>query len=218
MCHDAWIFAAGLPGARASQNQMPYLLAPWGSAGLLASAPYDVNHGWRRRIILFLAMKPTIPDTGTVIRLDGEKAVIRMKHEGSCRKCGAAAIGLCKGGLMRELTVINSKRARVGDTVKIGLLQGVQYRGFFLAYVIPAAALIFGIVGGHFLGVYTGIPAMDITAGFASMIAVLLFSLKRLKRLDSTSSIEIVHVHSDPWKPSFRSDEESISDHYLSCF
>jgi positive regulator of sigma E activity len=126
--------------------------------------------------------------------LEGEKALIRMKHEGSCRKCGAAAIGLCKGGIMQELTVKNSKQARVGDIVKIGLVQGVQYRGFFLAYVIPAAALIFGIVGGHFLGVYAGFPAMDIIAGFVSMIVVSFFSLRRLKRLDSASSIEIVYV------------------------
>jgi len=179
---------------------------------------YDLYHGWRCPIILFLAMKPAIPDTGTVIRLEGENAVIRMKHEGSCRKCGAAAIGLCKGGLMQELTVKNSKRARIGDTVKIGLVRGVQYRGFFLAYVIPAAALIFGIVVGHFVGAYTGFPPMDILAGFASMIVVSFFSLRRLKRLDSTSSIEIVHVHADPWNPSLRSDEEMISDHYLSCF
>jgi positive regulator of sigma E activity len=170
------------------------------------------------RFILFLVMKPTIPDTGTVIRLEGEKAVIRMKHEGSCRKCGAAAIGLCKGGIMQELTVKNSKRARIGDTVKIGLVQGVQYRGFFLAYVIPAVALMFGIVGGHFLGTYIGFPVMDIIAGFASMIVVSFFSLRLLKRLDSTSSIEIVHVRSDPWNPSLRSDEETISDYYMSCF
>jgi positive regulator of sigma E activity len=168
------------------------------------------------RFILFLAMKPTIPDTGTVIRLEGEKAVIRMKHEGSCSKCGAAAIGLCKGGLMQELTVKNSKSARIGDTVKIGLVQRIQYRGFFLAFVIPSAALIFGIVGGHYLGTYAGFPAMDIIAGFVSMIVVSFFSLKRLKRLDSTSSIEIVYVHSDPWNPSLRSDEETISDYYMS--
>jgi positive regulator of sigma E activity len=119
---------------------------------------------------------------------------------------------------MQELTVKNSKRARVGDTVKIGLVRGIQYRGFFLAYVIPAAALIFGIVGGHFLGAYTGFPPMDIIAGFASMIVVSFFSLRRLKRLDSASSIEIVHVHSDPWNPSLKSDEGTVSDYYLSCF
>jgi positive regulator of sigma E activity len=164
-------------------------------------------------------MKPSIPDMGTVIRLEGERAVIRMKHEGSCRKCGAAAIGLCKGGLMQELTVKNSKCARVGDTVKIGLVQRVQYTGYFLAYVIPSVALVFGTVGGYFLGTYAGFPAMDIIAGFFSLIVVSFFSFRRLKRLDSSSAIEIVQVLSDPWTPwSSRYDEETVSEYFSSCF
>ncbi len=178
---------------------------------------YDLNHSWCCRFIIFLAMKPSIPDKGTVIRLEGEHAVIRMKHEGSCRKCGAAAMGLCKGGLMQELTVKNSKRARVGDTVKIGLVQRVQYTGYLLAYVIPSAALVFGMVGGHFLGTYAGFPPLDIIAGFTSLIVVSFFSLRRLKHLDSSSSIEIVNVLSDPWNPGSRSAaEETIPDHFIS--
>jgi positive regulator of sigma E activity len=146
-------------------------------------------------------MKPSIPDTGTVIRLEGENAVLRMKHEGSCAKCGAAALGLCKGGLMQELTVRNAKRARVGDTVKIGLVLRVQYAGYLLAYVVPAAALLLGMAGGHFLGAFLGFPPLDIIAGFALMAVFSYFSLKRLGRLDAASSIEIVNVIDDPWVP-----------------
>jgi len=135
-------------------------------------------------------MKASIPDTGTVIKLEGENAVVRMKRDGSCRKCGAAALGLCTAGLLHILTVRNSERARVGDTVKIGLVRWVQYQGYFLAYVLPPAALLFGIVGGHFLGVY---------AGFFSLFVVSLFSFRRLKRLDACSSIKIVNVLFDPW-------------------
>jgi positive regulator of sigma E activity len=149
-------------------------------------------------------MKPTIPDTGTVIRLEGEHAVVRMKHEGSCRKCGAAALGMCKAGLMQEVIVKNSKRVRVGDTVKIGLVQRIQFRGYFLAYVVPPAALVFGTVGGHFLGTYMGFPPLDVIAGFTTMIVVSFFSLRRLKRLDSSSSIEIVNVLFDHWAPGGR--------------
>jgi positive regulator of sigma E activity len=164
-------------------------------------------------------MKPTIPDTGTVIKLEGGNAVIRMKHEGSCSKCGAAALGLCKGGLMQELTVNNTRGARIGDTVKIGMIQAVQFKGYFLAFVIPPAALVIGAVGGHFLGAYAGFQPLDIITGFFSMFVVSYFSLRRLKRLDSSSSIEIVHVLSDPWTPgSPTSCEETIPDYYLSSF
>lgn len=146
-------------------------------------------------------MKPTVPDTGTVIKLEGDNAVVRMKRDGSCWKCGAAAMGLCVAGLQHVLTVRNSKRARVGDTVKIGLVRAVQYQGYFLAYVAPPAGLLSGIVGGHFLGAYAGFPPMDIITGFVSLFVVSFFSLRRLNRLDSSSSIEIVKVLLDPRDP-----------------
>ena len=131
-------------------------------------------------------MKPSIPDTGTVISLEGEHAVVRMKHEGSCGKCGAAAMGLCKAGLMQVLTVKNTERARVGDTVKIGLVPRTQYTGYVLAYVVPAAALVIGMVGGHFLGTYVGFPPLDIMAGFLSLVVISFFSL--IKTVNSVST------------------------------
>ena len=120
---------------------------------------------------------------------------------------------------MQELTVKNSKRARVGDTVKIGLAQGVQYRGFVLAFVIPSAALIFGAAGGHFLGSRAGFPALDIVTGFFSLIVVSFFSFRRLKRLDSSHSIEIVNVLFDHRNPGpLKSDKEAIPDYFISSF
>lgn len=164
-------------------------------------------------------MKPGIPDTGMVIRLEGENAVIRMKGDGSCSKCGVARAGLCKGGLMQVLTVKNSMRAHVGDSVKIGLVQGIQLKGYLLAYVLPSAALVFGAVGGHFLGTYAGFPPLDIIAGFTSLLVVSFFSLRRLKRLDSSSSIEIVNVLFDSWNSgSPKSGEETIPDYLISNF
>ena len=146
-------------------------------------------------------MKASIPDTGTVIRLEGGNAVISMEGDASCRKCGAAAIGLCKGGMLQVLTVRNATGARIGDRVKIRLVQEVQFKGYLLAYVVPAAAFILGIVSGHFLGTWLGCPPLDIIAGFASLIAAAFFSFRRLKRLDSSHSIEIVNVLLDPWIP-----------------
>jgi hypothetical protein len=40
-------------------------------------------------------MKPTVPETGTIIRIEGENAVILMKGGKSCRGRGMAEIGLC---------------------------------------------------------------------------------------------------------------------------
>jgi hypothetical protein len=66
---------------------------------------------------------------------------------------------------------------------------------------------------------YAGFPTLDIIAGFASLIVVSFFSLRRLKRLDASSSIEIVNVLFDPWNPaSVKSEEATISDYYASYF
>jgi hypothetical protein len=71
-----------------------------------------------KRFLLTLAMKPAIPDTGRVIKMEREDVVVRMKHEVSCRKCGAAAHGMCTAGFTQVLIARNLMRVRVGDTVK----------------------------------------------------------------------------------------------------
>ena len=164
-------------------------------------------------------MKPGIPETGTVVSLNGDRAVIRMKKDGSCGKCGVAAAGLCTGGLMQVLTVKNTKHARVGDTVKIGLVRGVKFKGYFLAYVVPSAALILGAAGGRFLGEPLGFPALEVILAFFSLFVGSYFSLRQLKRLDSSHSIEIVSVLYDSGKPgSPGPEEDTISDYYLSYY
>ena len=145
-------------------------------------------------------MKPGIPETGTVIRLEGGSAVIRMRSDGgSCGKCGLAKAGMCTGALTQLVTVTNSAQARVGDIVKIGLVRNVQYRGYLSAYVIPTAGLLFGIAGGGALGAALGFPPLDIIGGLFLLLLASFFSFRALRRLDSSSSIEIVSVLSDPW-------------------
>lgn len=163
-------------------------------------------------------MKPAIPDIGTVIRCEGDKAVIRLKHEGSCKGCGAAAMGLCKGGLQQEVIVRNTLHAPVGAAVQIGLVQRVQYAGYVLAYVVPAFGLLFGMVLGHYLAEYAGSPVPDVLLGFLVMIGAAFFSLRRLKRLDSIKAIEIVRIFSGPWVPGCESEDLSLADHYLSSW
>lgn len=144
-------------------------------------------------------MKPSIPDTGMVIKLEGDHAIVRMNHEGSCKKCGAAAIGLCKAGQMQVVTVRNSRRARVGDNVRIGLAQDIQSQGYLLVFGVPPLALVVGIAAGHFLGALAGFPPLDVIAGFIMMVTASFFSFRRLNRLATSSSIEIMHVLADPW-------------------
>ena len=164
-------------------------------------------------------MKPTIPDTGMVIRLEGEYAEIRMKHEGSCYKCGAAAIGLCRGGMMQMVIAKNTARARVGDNVKIALVPGVQYQSYFLGFVVPAAALFLGVVAGRSLGDLAGIAALDVITGFSSMFVASFISLRRLKRLASVASIEVAKVLPGALDPALPGpDEKTTEDFFASSY
>jgi positive regulator of sigma E activity len=140
-------------------------------------------------------MKPTVPETGRVIRVDGEMVVVLLNPEKSCKGCGAAAIGLCKpSGGMSTLTVKNTKHAVPGDTVTVALDKSVQRRGFLLAYVIPVTAFLCGTVLGYIIGRELSVPGFEVIGGFFSLITVSFFSLFKLKKLDRSSSMTIKEI------------------------
>jgi len=88
-------------------------------------------------------MKPTVPETGTIIRIEGENAVIMMKGGKSCKGCGMARIGLCRAGdTSLPLTAKNIVNAGVGDTVEVALDRGTKVKGYFMAYLIPVFSLL----------------------------------------------------------------------------
>jgi positive regulator of sigma E activity len=140
-------------------------------------------------------MKPTVPETGRVIKLDGDMAVVQLQGGHSCKGCGAAAIGLCKplGGIS-TLTVKNSMNAAPGDTVKVSLDKAIQRRGFLLAYIIPIFCFLAGSVSGLVLGREFSIPSLEVTAGFSSLLVAAFFSYRKLKKLDNSSVMTIKEI------------------------
>ncbi|MCL4456924.1 MAG: SoxR reducing system RseC family protein [Nitrospirae bacterium] len=140
-------------------------------------------------------MKPSIPEIGTVIKLQGDVATVMLKGGESCKGCGQAKIGLCKAGSTNMmLTVKNHLGAKVGDSVTVGVDRGTKAKGYFLAFIIPLFSLIFGALLGHVLGKYFSMPSLEVAAGFATFFLISFFSLRRLKILDSSSSMAIKSV------------------------
>jgi positive regulator of sigma E activity len=143
-------------------------------------------------------MKPTVPETGQVIKLDEDMAEVLMRSSESCRGCGAAAIGLCKAsGLTVTLRVRNTKHAVPGDTVTVALDKSIQRRGFLLAYGMPLACFIAGSVLGYIISREYSIPSLEVITGFASLLLSGAYSLRRLKKLDSSSVMTIKEIVSD---------------------
>jgi positive regulator of sigma E activity len=156
-------------------------------------------------------MKPSVPETGTVIRLEGDEAVVMFKGGKSCKGCGAAKIGLCRSGnTSMFLTAGNALGAEVGDTVQVDLDRQIKRKGFVLAYGIPLFSLIAGAVAGHIMGDYLSVPSLDVVAGFISLSLVSLISFRRLKHLDKSNRMVVKRVISDYlFSGEVKSEEES---------
>lgn len=143
-------------------------------------------------------MKPSVPETGMVIRLEGSTAHIILQASDSCKGCGAAKMGLCKpAGNQSTLTAKNTLAAKVGDIVKIDLDSGVQTKGYLLAFIIPLGSLVAGTLVGNVLGEYFSMPSLEVISGFTVFIAASLYSFRRLKRLNASSTMIIKEIVPD---------------------
>jgi positive regulator of sigma E activity len=116
-------------------------------------------------------MKPSVPETGTIIRIEGENAVIQLMSGGHCKGCGMGKIGLCRAGdTSMLLTAKNIVNAGVGESVMVGLDRETKIKGYFLAYLIPLFALLAGTTAGHMLGGYLSKPYLDPVGGFLTLL------------------------------------------------
>lgn len=154
-------------------------------------------------------MKPTVPETGRVIRLEGNAAVVMIEGGKGCKGCGAAKIGLCRaGGTTMFLTAGNTPLAKPGDQVILGIDRRTQLVGYLLAYIIPLAAFIGGAFAGNLLGARFGMPSLDVILSFVSFVSASAVSLRGLRKLDRSSRMEIKRIVSDGQFTEFCETEE----------
>ena len=158
-----------------------------------------------------MLMKPSVPEKGTIIRLEGDEAMVMLEGGKSCRGCGAAKIGLCRsGGSSMFLTVRSSLPVRPGDQVVVGIDARTRRIGFLLAYVIPLAAFILGAVAGDLFGRRLGVPFLDVAAAFISLLVVGAFSLRRLRAIDRSAMMEVKRIVSDGEFREYGATEEEL--------
>lgn len=98
-------------------------------------------------------MKPSACDTpmvernGQVIAVHGNHAVVRFEREAACGACRVA--GLCASGKhAQDLPVRLDERDQVlaGDQVRVGLDTDIALRATLLAYLVPLAGLLLGLL------------------------------------------------------------------------
>ncbi len=162
-------------------------------------------------------MKPTVPETGTIIRLEGDNAVIRLKGGKSCKGCGMGKIGLCRAGdTSMLLTAKNAVRAGEGETVQVGLDRKTKIKGYFIIYLIPVFSLVAGTFAGFLLGENIGLRYLDTAGGFFALLTASFFSFRGLKELDANNYMVANRIIRDNiFEGEVKSEEERWYPKYI---
>jgi len=124
-----------------------------------------------------------IEEQARVVRVRGEMAEIDTERRAACSSC--AAKGGCGTSLLatwfpqRRLTfeLRNDIGAKVGDSVVVGLDEGLLQRGSLLLYALPLAGLLLGALLGErlFLGLGLAMELGAVLVGLLGLTGALLF-------------------------------------------
>lgn len=140
-------------------------------------------------------MKPSIPETGTVIKVDNGLATVMLSGGESCKNCSAGKLGICKpSGNISVITATVAEGINPGDSVRITLDSAMQSKGMFLAFIVPLLSLLAGTVAGYVIGRELSISYIEVITGFLSFLIASLITLKRLRRIDSSVRLSVKKI------------------------
>lgn len=132
-------------------------------------------------------------ETGTVVEVRDQVAVISTAAKGACHSCSAR--GICHAGEGKTMVIEawNPLGARPGDTVSIRLSSRSVLGAALLLYLVPLLVLLVGVIVGQSL---TQSELWAVALGFLLMAAVYVgirFLDRRLSRLKKLRP-EIVEI------------------------
>lgn len=140
-------------------------------------------------------MKPSIPETGTVIRINNGRATVMLDGGESCKNCSAGKLGICKpSGNVSIITAEVTEGINPGDSVRIILDRSAQSKGMVLAFIVPLFSLFVGTFLGYIMSTKASIPYFEVITGFTSFFVASLLTMKRLKRMDSTVRLSLKKI------------------------
>lgn len=127
--------------------------------------------------------------TGEVKAVDGKWLVIEFCRPSDCEKCNA-----CHGG-SKVMSLRIKGQAKVGDKVVVYLPPSAVTQASLIAYAIPAAGLLLGILLGDMLyptensigGIIGGIIGMGVPA-------LIVFIVERLRKSDARWTPQLLRV------------------------
>lgn len=134
-------------------------------------------------------------ETATVLRTDGELAVVSTNKSKACRECGKAQAGICgKKGSGMVFEVTNHVGAVEGDIVAIDIEAKIRTSGYFIVFILPVIALILSTIAGSLISRSTGINGLDAAAGVAGLAAYIAYLPYKMRKLDSSARLKITKI------------------------
>lgn len=156
-------------------------------------------------------------ETGTVLKTESDWATVITNKSKSCNECGKAQAGICgKSGAGMVMKVRNPVGAKIQDIVLLELDTKTHIKAYFFAFILPVAILFLSTYAGYTISQISGIKELDVTAGFVGLIASITYSMKKIRRLDRTTRLQIKKIlHESPGSDFLDCPEETD---YLAAF
>lgn len=105
-------------------------------------------------------------ETGNIIAIQEETAVVAFERSSACASCGACSRG---GGKEMLHTLPNTLNGAIGDKVVVELQSKYLLRAGFWVYLFPLFMIFAGIGAGYLLAPLFGVP-VDIFAALVSLV------------------------------------------------
>ncbi|MDH5784760.1 MAG: SoxR reducing system RseC family protein [Chromatiales bacterium] len=148
-----------------------------------------------------------IEESGVVVALDGDHAIVETSRRSSCgecetKGCGTGTLSQILGRKSQQLRVKNPVSARPGERVVLGISESALIRGSMAVYMVPLMALLFGGLLGEQVGSQLGAGGEGVTILFALLaLGLSLLWLGRFNReaaTDERYNAVIVRVETSP--------------------
>jgi len=116
-------------------------------------------------------------EVGEVVRIEDDRAVVRIQRSSACRHCGACSFGTKQDEML--LTLPNRLGAKPGDMVEVALESVHLLRASAITYLVPLVALILGVIIGYVVGGYLAVDRQLAGAVLGLIFTALAFLLIR---------------------------------------
>lgn len=111
-------------------------------------------------------------EVGTILKVDGNKATVKINRHAACGDCGACHVG--KEKMTMETEADNNIGAKPGDNVVVHMKFMNVLQAVSIAYGIPFICFMIGMFTGWFLGSYFNID--NVVSAFSLGLILVIIS------------------------------------------